>query len=123
MGDSFLAVEVLDNGLGARVDAQFLVDVGNITLQRADTDVQVACDFLVTVALGQLAENVLLARSQRGEGRQGCGYLLKVLHHPPGHLRRHGRATGANLPDRTQKFVRSEESRVGKECRSRWSPY
>jgi len=25
--------------------------------------------------------------------------------------------------DRSQWFIRSEERRVGKECRSRWSPY
>ena len=27
------------------------------------------------------------------------------------------------LPGRVTKFSRSEERRVGKECRSRWSPY
>ena len=30
---------------------------------------------------------------------------------------------GAALQGRREKFVRSEERRVGKECRSRWSPY
>src|SRR5256885_8855289 len=28
-----------------------------------------------------------------------------------------------DLPDRADQVVRSEERRVGKECRSRWSPY
>ena len=28
-----------------------------------------------------------------------------------------------NLADITYRAVRSEERRVGKECRSRWSPY
>ena len=27
------------------------------------------------------------------------------------------------IPDRTAAILRSEERRVGKECRSRWSPY
>ena len=27
------------------------------------------------------------------------------------------------LPESEQNFARSEERRVGKECRSRWSPY
>src|SRR3712207_9406418 len=36
------------------------------------------------------------------------------------------RATLRNLPSETDKYwqhTRSEERRVGKECRSRWSPY
>ena len=28
-----------------------------------------------------------------------------------------------NFPDSISKKIRSEERRVGKECRSRWSPY
>src|SRR5260370_5305944 len=30
---------------------------------------------------------------------------------------------GADWPDWTRRIQRSEERRVGKECRSRWSPY
>ena len=36
---------------------------------------------------------------------------------------RKGRSQYIKLLDGTQKKVRSEERRVGKECRSRWSPY
>ena len=32
-------------------------------------------------------------------------------------------AFGQAFPDWTQRQLRSEERRVGKECRSRWSPY
>ena len=32
-------------------------------------------------------------------------------------------ADKAKLPDTDTSFLRSEERRVGKECRSRWSPY
>ena len=31
-------------------------------------------------------------------------------------------ALGSNMGDK-KKYIRSEERRVGKECRSRWSPY
>src|SRR3712207_9128500 len=37
-------------------------------------------------------------------------------------VRRHGGLVFADLHDQTA-TVRSEERRVGKECRSRWSPY
>src|SRR2546425_8520153 len=33
------------------------------------------------------------------------------------------RARSASAGPRTRLFLRSEERRVGKECRSRWSPY
>ena len=36
---------------------------------------------------------------------------------------RPGVTLSKNISDRTQNFGRSEERRVGKECRSRWSPY
>jgi len=42
-------------------------------------------------------------------------------------LVRHGAAIGlpvlVRLPELDKGLVRSEERRVGKECRSRWSPY
>ena len=34
-----------------------------------------------------------------------------------------GGKCGLLLSDRRQNYTRSEERRVGKECRSRWSPY
>src|SRR2546425_13040638 len=42
----------------------------------------------------------------------------KLIKHMPSHLlEEHAKVTGASPR------VRSEERRVGKECRSRWSPY
>src|SRR2546425_8725831 len=38
-------------------------------------------------------------------------------------LRQRVHRLGARVQDVDQPFVRSEERRVGKECRSRWSPY
>ena len=40
------------------------------------------------------------------------------LNTPTGKMR-----TYVHRPKSTSKFPRSEERRVGKECRSRWSPY
>src|SRR2546426_6951872 len=34
-----------------------------------------------------------------------------------------GQAAPHALPDQGSRYLRSEERRVGKECRSRWSPY
>ena len=34
-----------------------------------------------------------------------------------------GAVVSAGLTDRLDAILRSEERRVGKECRSRWSPY
>ena len=67
-----------------------------------------------------LAEPVIAALAERG---WRLDYILNTHHH--------GDHTGANEVLK-QKFgctiigpraVRSEERRVGKECRSRWSPY
>src|SRR2546430_13656831 len=56
--------------------------------------------------------------------------LAHVIHHEAAadrrlvHLREATEHLLALLPlDRRQEAVRSEERRVGKECRSRWSPY
>ena len=46
-----------------------------------------------------------------------CGVLAGTLDVLPGALDFLSKHTGAVL------YVRSEERRVGKECRSRWSPY
>src|SRR2546427_5413503 len=48
-----------------------------------------------------------------------------VAVHEEGHLRLKGRALERSLPaaQHLRHDVRSEERRVGKECRSRWSPY
>src|SRR5688572_9210903 len=35
----------------------------------------------------------------------------------------YGKYSGTDVEVDGEKFVRSEERRVGKECRSRWSPY
>ena len=46
-----------------------------------------------------------------------CDYMVEQIDGDYAHLRR------ADEPDGELKLVRSEERRVGKECRSRWSPY
>ena len=49
--------------------------------------------------------------------------LQVVLHNMPRGDPARGEHGTACLPGREQRFRRSEERRVGKECRSRWSPY
>src|SRR5690349_22428670 len=48
--------------------------------------------------------------------------ILRIVSHSPIQIR----VAGLEPPEKTQQTawsVRSEERRVGKECRSRWSPY
>ena len=66
--------------------------------------------------LGRLAP--ALARSRRSIPAGAAAYLLSILPHTePGGMG--PRVCGLRL----SRVVRSEERRVGKECRSRWSPY
>src|SRR5206468_10049947 len=59
-----------------------------------------------------------------GEDRfRGAGELGRGGEFRPGELNR-GEFRGGEVPSRAQlQNFRSEERRVGKECRSRWSPY
>src|SRR5205807_7714500 len=71
---------------------------------------------------------------QRDEGHRHRRTASKLPHptpHPPhpgkgrtnaGRKETNGTATQRALPDRSQKEDRSEERRVGKEGRSRWTP-
>ena len=66
-----------------------------------------------------------------GSGKTSLINLVSGLTHPDqGFIRLNDRTlvdveNGENLPVHQRKigYVRSEERRVGKECRSRWSPY
>ena len=55
------------------------------------------------------------------------GFKLNVEHFPWGsdYYREHGIMMPEDGPDQIRDVdaIRSEERRVGKECRSRWSPY
>ena len=54
---------------------------------------------------------VIVQKAERGNAKSFKRYLKKVLHH-------YRNSTG-----KVYMILRSEERRVGKECRSRWSPY
>src|SRR5215213_6070070 len=51
-------------------------------------------------------------------GRDGCGAACALASASPGRPSASKRPAGSSRP-----VLRSEERRVGKECRSRWSPY
>src|SRR2546425_2582332 len=65
-------------------------------------------------------------RRARGAGHaaggRGAGPRLAARPQASGDRRQGRQAEGGTLPDALRLF-RSEERRVGKECRSRWSPY
>ena len=81
-------------------------------------------------SVARTISKVLGVTARRDGYLEGCGYLISwcvghlVELAPPGaydpRLERWDRADLPILPERWQ---RSEERRVGKECRSRWSPY
>src|SRR2546430_9092248 len=61
------------------------------------------------------------ASSQRaGEERRECG-AIAAASKPSVHT--YGSLWARNRKNNKQSRIRSEERRVGKECRSRWSPY
>src|SRR2546425_6787324 len=58
---------------------------------------------------------LLASGTVSGPAAENRGCLLELTR---------GRAEPLTLPGgETRRFLRSEERRVGKECRSRWSPY
>jgi len=56
-----------------------------------------------------------------GAGR--LGEAVSSLQHDVDRLAAEGVIRFAQLATSTKRLARSEERRVGKECRSRWSPY
>ena len=54
--------------------------------------------------------------------RNGSVALQRIQHHPGIHIGRLA-LQRALQPHAQRRVLRSEERRVGKECRSRWSPY
>src|SRR5256885_4109971 len=75
-----------------------------------------------TCALPIFGEQLLahLAADPRpGPGRPPTGPTHPTPTHPPSNPP----GGGPTEPTKTRTAVRSEERRVGKECRSRWSPY
>ena len=86
-------------------------------------------------------QNIKIGKAGRNRWRgirpQSRGVVMNPVDHP--HGGGEGKTSGGRSPvspwgqsakglktrknKRTNKFIRSEERRVGKECRSRWSPY
>src|SRR2546427_11091161 len=58
----------------------------------------------------RISQTILVASEDAGDARAGQVVVAELTGQPDGHTQPIGR-------------VRSEERRVGKECRSRWSPY
>src|ERR1039457_6591335 len=65
-----------------------------------------------------LVENALLGKAGLCFGQLGC-QAAQIL----GHLSQRGGETVQLFAGKAGRVPRSEERRVGKECRSRWSPY
>src|SRR2546422_5418301 len=98
----------------------------------ADLAIPISVDrlftYLVPEKLHQSAQCGARALAPFG-GRTVVGIIVKLSTNPPDFVissergRPDGRRTIAKLKPLRDLLDRSEERRVGKECRSRWSPY
>jgi len=70
-----------------------------------------------TIRVGETRVDTLTQEAQRIELRKRVGFVFQQYNLFP-HL-----SVLENLVIAPRKVLRSEERRVGKECRSRWSPY
>src|SRR5215469_14062379 len=76
--------------------------------------------------VGRWRPDLLTGHRDRPVERQPVGPILELrLERAPDEERAEPRAVDEEVPDdrRATRQARSEERRVGKECRSRWSPY
>ena len=67
-------------------------------------------------------ENALIDAALAGD-EKALGKLLASVQDQVFNLALRMLGTVPDAEDATQEVLRSEERRVGKECRSRWSPY
>src|SRR6266487_3020300 len=72
-----------------------------------------------------MSRNVIVPRAGTSSMLTVCAFTLEAVAAPAvGKNCRNALALGAEIPIvELLKTLRSEERRVGKECRSRWSPY
>src|SRR2546422_10966793 len=90
-----------------------------LALQRAGAGgVKVLIDLLVAAPTMSERRVLFDALSQM---KEGTGQLVQMLDHRQWFVVRNGAELVGELG--LEDAVRSEERRVGKECRSRWSPY
>src|SRR5690554_8154888 len=108
--------------LGSKIEHQSVeVRLQNLTKEFVDKSGKVTVavnDFSVVIPAGKLIGLL---------GPSGCGksttlYMIAGLHIPTAGRIFFGDDDVTNTPPE-QRGIRSEERRVGKECRSRWSPY
>ena len=71
MGHGDLFLQIFNDGFGARVDVEFLVNAGDVRAQGAGAHLQVVLDFLVTEPLGQLLQHLSFTRAQPLQLRSG----------------------------------------------------
>ena len=68
---------------------------------------------------------ILVGPPGAGKGTQAARLVetYSIPHISTGDMFRAAVQAGTELGKRADDYMRSEERRVGKECRSRWSPY
>src|SRR5206468_10011397 len=117
-------IEALSPTIGARVDG---VDLSRPLSDAAFAAVRAAFHrhMLLSFPAQRLDEAQQVAFSRRfGELQVHVLDQYRHLQHPQIYvLSNVDRATGRTIGHHPDKGTRSEERRVGKECRSRWSPY
>jgi hypothetical protein len=94
--------EVFCHGLGAGVHMEFAINSAGDIADGGEGDLEFVGDFLLEVALGEKAQNILFARGQRiFDGHPSIGWrLLEGLDDTPGDPGAHGRAAFHGFVDR-----------------------
>ena len=83
-----LFLQILHDGLGAVLDAQFFVNVLEMIVYRPSADMEPFGDFLVQRAPAEVVHDLMLAGSQMRErilprtARQKIDLLLEIMPHP-----------------------------------------
>ncbi len=69
-------LKIFQNGLGSRMDVQLVVHPANMESDTIQADTELVADFFITIAQGQLLQNLTFARCQILHNRR-----LRPAHH------------------------------------------
>ena len=117
--DDIISVEKLDGGEGASVTLDQVLMIGNGKNATIGAPLVAGASVTATVLEQARAGKIIVFKKKRRKNyRRKAGHRQNLTVLRINDIR----AAGAKAaPQKTE--TRSEERRVGKECRSRWSPY
>src|ERR1017187_3617510 len=97
--ESLFGAQVFHHGLGAGMDMQLFINRPHVTPHGINADLHAVGNFLVSIAIGQLVEELLLTGGQQGNRRGLFCRSHEKLDNAAGELRGHGSAARVNIAD------------------------